>query len=71
LRSFKVGDLVDIKEMQGRHRKWTGPHKLIRYKYAIVHGKSAARFSIDIKGKVFERWLIKGENPFVRKHISD
>ena len=70
LRSLKKGDLVDVRT---KHLTWTGPHKLLVYKLDLSskERKPAAYMEIDLDGKKLERWLIVGEQQFIRKHVPE
>jgi hypothetical protein len=73
LQRFKVGDLVDVKEVR-RKDGWTGPHKLLVYQMAppAKDTKPAAYIEVDLaeKGKL-ERWLIVGDQRVIRMHIPE
>ena len=68
LRSFKTGDLVDVRV---KHIRWTGPHKLLVYKIDRTKDqKPAAYIKIKLGEEKLERWLIEGDRQIIRKHIS-
>ena len=69
LRKFKVGDLVDVREVRKKHGVWTGPHKIDP---PAKDAKPAAYMEIGLgEGKKLERWLIAGEHQVIRKHIPE
>jgi hypothetical protein len=74
LRSFKTGDLVDVKgpSRRGSKTNWSGPYKLMEYRLDRgFDGKPAAYVTIDLgQKKELGRWLMAGENQFIRKHVS-
>ena len=74
LHKFKVGDLVDVREVRRKHGVWTGPHKILAYKIdpPAKDAKPAAYVEIDLgEKKKLERWLIAGDLQFIRKHIPE
>jgi hypothetical protein len=73
LRTFKAGDLVDVRNGRPKQRGWSGPHKLCVYKIdpPSKEAKPAAYMEIELDGKKLERWLIAGEQQVIRKHIPE
>lgn len=74
LHKFKVGDLVDVREVGKKHRAWTGPHKILVYKIdaRTKDAQPATYMEIELgEGKKLERWLIAGEQQVIRKHIPE
>ena len=73
LHRFKVGDLVDVKEVSRKHGRWTGPHKILVYKIdpSKKYAQPAAYMMIDLGEKKLERWLIVGDQQIIRKHVPE
>jgi hypothetical protein len=74
LHKFKVGDLVDVREVRRKHGAWTGPHKILAYKIdpSAKDAKPAAYVEIDLgEKKKLKRWLIAGDLQVIRKHIPE
>ena len=74
LHSFKVGDLVNVRNGRPKQRGWSGPHKLRVYKFdpPTKNAKPADYMEIELgEGKKLERWLIVGDQQVIRKHIPE
>jgi hypothetical protein len=69
LHGFKAGDLVDVRAKQ----KWSGPHKLLVYKLdpPSKDATPAAWVEIELGEEKVKRWLITGDQRFIRKHIPE